>query len=244
MCRADNPNDLSRLTVLYEVSRLSDGSFINAAPVVHRSRRGNPSMVYFWGSGDYRRSHVFLARVPLAEIDDPSKSAWRYWNGVAWIEHEPDAMPLFVDQPPGVGELSAAWIAPLPALAGHVSARGSTGCLVPHGAKSHRPLQCSAVAVPPRVARRGLRRRHAPRLGRRAAAGPLAPRRRARHGHAVRPWPRGGMGRRIRPLYHRPLYPRRWPRTGAHRLHAFHLESLSGASLRSDIGTFRRPVPG
>jgi hypothetical protein len=115
MCRADDPADLSRLTVLYEVSRLgdSDGRFINAAPVVHRSRPGSPWMVYFWGSGDYRRSYVFLARVPLEEIDDQTKSAWRYWNGEAWKEHEPEAMPLFVDQPPGVGELSAAWVAPL-----------------------------------------------------------------------------------------------------------------------------------
>jgi hypothetical protein len=113
MCRADDPQDLSRLTVLYEVSRLSDGHFINAAPVVHRSRLGNPWMVYFWGSGAYRRSHVYLARVPLAEIDEPAKSAWRYWNGQDWRSREPEAMPLFTDQQAGVGELSAAWVAPL-----------------------------------------------------------------------------------------------------------------------------------
>ena len=115
MCRADDPNDLTRLTVLYEVSRMSAGCFINAAPVVHRDRDrlGNPWIVYFWGSGDYRKSYVFLARVPLADIDDPQKSAWRYWNGTAWDEHEPNAAPLFVDQPPRVGELSAAWVAPL-----------------------------------------------------------------------------------------------------------------------------------
>lgn len=114
MCRADDPDDLSKLTVLYQVSRLSGGgSFINAAPVVHRSRRGSPWMVYFFGSGDYRRSHVYLARVPLAEIDDPQKSAWRYWTGRAWSPHEPEARGLFVDQAPGVGELSATWVAPL-----------------------------------------------------------------------------------------------------------------------------------
>jgi len=113
MCRADDPNDLSQLTVLYEVSRLSSGSFINAAPVVHRSRPSTPWMVYFWGSGDYRKSRIYLARVPLEDVDDPQKSAWRYWNGQAWSEHEEQAAPLFVDEPPGVGELSAAWIAPL-----------------------------------------------------------------------------------------------------------------------------------
>jgi hypothetical protein len=99
--------------VLYEVSRISDGSFINAAPVVHRSRPGRPWMVYIFGSGDYRKSRVYLARVPLAEVDDPQKSAWRYWTGQDWNEHEQDAAALFVDEPAGVGELSAAWLAPL-----------------------------------------------------------------------------------------------------------------------------------
>jgi hypothetical protein len=113
MCRADDPSDLCRLTVLYEVSRMEAGRFINAAPVVHRSRPGGPWMVYFWGSGDYRKSHVYLARVPLADVDDPLKSAWRYWDGQTWDEHEPNAIPLFTDEPPGVGELSAAWVAPL-----------------------------------------------------------------------------------------------------------------------------------
>jgi hypothetical protein len=112
MCRAD-PVDLSELTVLYQVSQVSDGHFINAAPVVHRAQPSDPWMVYIWGSGDYRKSHVYLARVPLASVDDPQKSAWRYWTGQTWGAHEQAAGPLFVDQPPGVGELSAAWLAPL-----------------------------------------------------------------------------------------------------------------------------------
>jgi hypothetical protein len=91
---------------------VSDGHFINAAPVVHRNRRG-PWMVYFWGSGNYRKSHVYLARVPLANIDDPQKRAWRYWNKDGWDEHEQHATPLFDDEAPGVGELSAAWVPPL-----------------------------------------------------------------------------------------------------------------------------------
>lgn len=113
MCRADDPNDLSNLTVLYQVSRLTDGNFINAAPVVHRTRPTSPPTLYLWGSGDYRKSHIYLARVPLADVDDPQKSAWRYWTGAAWSIHEQDGAPLFVDDPPLVGELSAAWIAPL-----------------------------------------------------------------------------------------------------------------------------------
>ena len=64
-----------------------------------------------------------------------------------------------------------------------------------------------------------------------------SPRRRARHGHAVRPWPRRGMGRRVRPLHRRPLHPRRWPRTGAHRLHAVDLEPLSVAPVHRDART-------
>jgi len=113
MCRADDPNDLTQLTVLYQVSRVSDGSFINAAPVVHRTRVGRPWMVYFFGSGDYRKSRVFLARVPLSDVDDPQKTSWRYWTAEGWNEHEQNATPLFVDEPPGVGELSAAFVAPL-----------------------------------------------------------------------------------------------------------------------------------
>jgi Domain of unknown function (DUF4185) len=112
MCRTDDPNDLTQLSVLYQISRVSDGHFINAAPVVHRNRRG-PWMVYFWGSGDYRKSDVFLARVPLADIDDPRKTAWRYWSGTRWDESESNAAALFRDETAGVGELSAAWLAPL-----------------------------------------------------------------------------------------------------------------------------------
>lgn len=113
MCKAEDPNDLATLTVLYQVSRLTDGNFINAAPVVHRARPTSPPMLYLWGSGDYRKSHIYLARVPLANVDDPQKSAWRYWTGTKWSIHEQDGVPLFVDEPALVGELSAAWIAPL-----------------------------------------------------------------------------------------------------------------------------------
>jgi hypothetical protein len=113
MCRADDPSDLTRLTVLYEVSRVDGGHFINAAPVVHRDAPDGPWMVYFWGSGNYRKSYVFLARVPLAAIDDPSKGAWRYWDGHDWVAGETQAAALFTDQPAGVGELSAAWVGPL-----------------------------------------------------------------------------------------------------------------------------------
>jgi hypothetical protein len=117
MCSADDPNDLTRLTVLYEVSSVvakPEGHFVNVAPVVHRSRSTSPWMVYFWGSGAYRRSDIYLARVPLELIE--IRAAWRYWTGRSWSVSESTAKPIFpvaVEAGEGVGELSAAWLAPL-----------------------------------------------------------------------------------------------------------------------------------
>lgn len=117
MCSAENSDDLTRLTVLYEVSNVETrpaGHFVNAAPVVHRSRSTSPWMVYFWGSGPYRQSDIYLARVPLESIE--SKQAWRYWTGRSWGKSERGAEPLFpavVQAGEGVGELSAAWLAHL-----------------------------------------------------------------------------------------------------------------------------------
>lgn len=114
MCRADNPDDLTRLTVLYEVSNIRTrppGHFVNAAPVVHRTRSTSPWMVYFWGSGPYRKSDVYLARVPLESIEH--KHEWRYWSGRSWCKSQGRAERLFptvVEADKGVGELSAAWL--------------------------------------------------------------------------------------------------------------------------------------
>ncbi len=114
MCRADSPATLTQLSVLYELSRLDKGGrFINAAPVCRPATPAEPAMLYVWGSGRYRNSWVYLARVPLDAVDDPSMSQWRYWTGVDWVADQSKATPLFKDQPALVGELSAAWVTPL-----------------------------------------------------------------------------------------------------------------------------------
>ncbi|MBX7084229.1 MAG: DUF4185 domain-containing protein [Nannocystaceae bacterium] len=86
------------------------GHFIQVAPVV----RGDD--VLLWGTGDYRRSGVHLARVPSATLADgagtmlwdPDTASWR--DAVALAPREREGLaPLFESE--GVGELSVQWIA-------------------------------------------------------------------------------------------------------------------------------------
>jgi hypothetical protein len=71
--------------------------------------------VLIWGSGAYRKSNPFLARVPAARIED--RSALRFYAGeeseghARWSAHEADAVPLF--QQPQLGEFSVAWMEPV-----------------------------------------------------------------------------------------------------------------------------------
>ncbi|MBE7557536.1 DUF4185 domain-containing protein [bacterium] len=71
-------------------------------------------VVLIWGSGEYRKSHLYLAAIPSERIED--KSAMRYYSGFregapVWSENERDAIALFAD--PQVGEFSVDWIAPV-----------------------------------------------------------------------------------------------------------------------------------
>lgn len=112
--------DPTDLRWLYDVSVLGQGGrFINVACTVIAD--GLPELPFdgpalvVWGSGRYRESDVYLASVPLADIE--RRSAWRFLQGFAggsqrplWGPEEVSATPLF--QHRQVGELSASWIEP------------------------------------------------------------------------------------------------------------------------------------
>ncbi len=96
--------------VVREVDALDGGAlgghFIQIAPV---ERDGIVSM---FGTGDYRKSGVYLARVELAALDtgvgtelwDPVRGSWRVAESLAQAEREA-IEPVFEDHD-GVGELS------------------------------------------------------------------------------------------------------------------------------------------
>lgn len=78
------------------------GDFINIAPVIVGD------WVYLYGSGDYRKSSVHLARKPLAAIEQPGgferfDAETRTWRPA----NDAGAAPVVVS--PSVGELSVRW---------------------------------------------------------------------------------------------------------------------------------------
>ena len=82
---------------------LSQQHFIN----VSLWREG--AWLYLFGSGEYRKSSVYLARTRVENIGDKGK--WQYWSGEdgrLWSEQENDATALF--DHPVVGEFSVAFV--------------------------------------------------------------------------------------------------------------------------------------
>jgi hypothetical protein len=71
--------------------------------------------LYIYGSGEYRKSNVFLARVKPAHLAD--HSSLEFFEGLGpqgqprWSAKEADALPLF--QHPQVGEFSVSYLKPL-----------------------------------------------------------------------------------------------------------------------------------
>ena len=99
------------------------GNFINVSPLVINTANHpgldvcwSGDVVLMWGSGDYRKSDVFLASAPLNALKSgPAKSYWAYYTGdpgpYTWVwagsETKPDeaqAKPLLGEG--GVGEFS------------------------------------------------------------------------------------------------------------------------------------------
>jgi hypothetical protein len=91
---------------LYELSRTK---FINV------SFLQVGGWLYIYGSGEYRKSSVCLARVKPAELGDHAKL--RYFSGMdktnqpRWLARETDAVPLFKHDV--VGEFSVAYLEPV-----------------------------------------------------------------------------------------------------------------------------------
>lgn len=90
----------------------TDGASLGALTLDHKvvsARFINVSIVrdgdelYIYGSGPYRKSAVYLAKVQAQELGD--RGAWSYWDGAAFVENEAQAVPV-VDSM-CVGELSA-----------------------------------------------------------------------------------------------------------------------------------------
>jgi hypothetical protein len=121
---------------LYDVSALPEnggvGKFINVSPQVIDNQDWLPGLpenavpsnegLLMWGSGRYRESNVSLAYVPIAAVEDGTKSEWRFLKSFSvgelpqWSRNEADAMPLLanpVEQVFKVGELSVGWMAAL-----------------------------------------------------------------------------------------------------------------------------------
>ncbi len=113
LCQSDN--DGHDFDLLYEFSRLK---FINVS--VEKAILGDADaqmlglppkteVLWIWGSGRYRSSDVYLAVLPLVELE--TKHGLRYFAGfrnqVKWSDSENDATALFCAG--DVGELSVRW---------------------------------------------------------------------------------------------------------------------------------------
>jgi hypothetical protein len=91
---------------LYELSR---GKFINVSLLIV------DGWLYIFGSGDYRKSSVYLARTRPGEIGDVA--ALRYFSGVGpdgqpkWVPREAEATVLFRHDE--IGEFSVAYLPPV-----------------------------------------------------------------------------------------------------------------------------------
>jgi hypothetical protein len=103
---ASSDDDGQSFKLLYELSR---DKFINVSFWLA------DEWLYIYGSGDYRKSSVCLARVKPTEIGDRSKL--QYFGGIdskkepQWTSKEADAVPLFRHDV--VGEFSVAYLKPV-----------------------------------------------------------------------------------------------------------------------------------
>ncbi|NQT15421.1 MAG: DUF4185 domain-containing protein [Planctomycetes bacterium] len=103
---ASSLDDGRTFTMLYE---LSHTKFINISFWL------GEGWLYIYGSGEYRNSNAFLARVKPADIGDRSKL--EYFGGTGpegkprWSASEADAVPLF--QHRQIGEFSVSYLKPV-----------------------------------------------------------------------------------------------------------------------------------
>lgn len=105
---------------LRTISQMPAGHFTNIAMHLHPSRPtpnlppGGP-FVFFWGTGTYRKSDLFLSVVPVAHFE--TGEGTQYFAGLnaaghpIWSANESDAKP--VHQNGTLGDVSVTWCEPL-----------------------------------------------------------------------------------------------------------------------------------
>jgi len=90
--------------------RAETDRFINVSAELKREEGQEEPWIYLWGTGPFRKSRVYLARVPASKITD--RSAYRYYikegpGGAIFVSDEAEAKPLFKTS--SLGELSVVW---------------------------------------------------------------------------------------------------------------------------------------
>ena len=113
---ADTTN-FKTFTKVYDVpspgaEHIHDAKFINICPWIVESRiAGLPdASILLFGSGEYRKSHPYLAYIPRSRVRNVG--AIRYFAGLSgdlprWVADQSQAVPLF--EHPYIGELSVTW---------------------------------------------------------------------------------------------------------------------------------------
>ncbi len=83
VCAATTGHDFAKLELMH---RVATDKFVNVSIVV------DGGVAWIFGTGPYRKSSVFLAQVPAADL--ANRSAWRYWPD--FVPDEGAARPLVV----------------------------------------------------------------------------------------------------------------------------------------------------
>lgn len=78
------------------------GHFIQIAPVLH------DGSVYLFGTGDFRRSGVYLARVPAGGLEDGAGTEVFDPSSASFVAPGTEVAPIFESE--GVGEISVAYV--------------------------------------------------------------------------------------------------------------------------------------
>ncbi|MCX7017980.1 MAG: DUF4185 domain-containing protein [Candidatus Sumerlaeota bacterium] len=108
-------------------------------------------VVLIWGSGAYRKSDAYLACIPSSEIEN--KTRMRYFAGLdaqnapVWASSESQATPLFTHA--CIGEISAAWIAPVGRWAVFYNAGSPRGITMRTAARPWGPYSPGQIIMEP-----------------------------------------------------------------------------------------------
>lgn len=145
----DHPSDISVLTrfadsrprfeKLREISRLPDGRFskmsLRSTPDGIEDLPSGGPFVLMWGTGVYRKSHPYLALVPVATFE--SGAGTKYFAGLdadrkpTWSTDEAKSAPLFRHDT--LGDISVSWVESLRLFVMTYDSREPRGILLRYG---------------------------------------------------------------------------------------------------------------